>query len=40
MTIYCDTIEEFLDVIAGLVRRGLTFTAESKTFEIVLTGGY
>jgi hypothetical protein len=40
MTILCDTIFEFLDVIDGLVRRGLTFRADAKTFTIELTGGY
>lgn len=42
MTIHCTTHEEFLDTVAGLVQRGLTFTSEvSRGLHIItLTGGY
>jgi hypothetical protein len=38
--IKCNTLAEFLDVIEGLVRRGLIFTANASDLEISLTGGY
>ena len=40
MIIYCDDIAQFLDTIEGLVRRGLTFKADFRTFNITLTGGF
>lgn len=40
MTIQCDTRDEFLDTIHGLVLRGLTFKANASTFSIILLGGY
>ena len=38
--IVCSSTEEFLDVIAGLVQRGLVFTADASTWTITLTGGF
>jgi hypothetical protein len=40
MQIQCETLTQFLDVIAGLVHRGLTFKANSDTYKIELLGGY
>lgn len=40
MTIECIDMQEFLNVIKGLVMRGLTFDANATTFKITLTGGY
>jgi hypothetical protein len=40
MTIECTDFEEFLNTIKGLVIRGLTFSANTNTMKITLTGGY
>jgi len=40
MTISCNDLKDFLDTIAGLVERGLTFSANGSTLEIRLTGGF
>lgn len=40
MTIYCRDMENFMDVIAGCVRRGLKFHADVLDFKVTLTGGY
>jgi hypothetical protein len=40
MTIQCDTLENFLDTIEGLVKRGLTFQSSTASYTIVLLGGY
>lgn len=40
MTIQCTTTDHFLDVIHGLVMRGLTFKADADHLTIILTGGY
>jgi hypothetical protein len=40
MTIHCRDIEQFLNIIDGLVRRGLTFSANTNNYEITLTGGF
>lgn len=40
MSIRCDHLEQFLDVLAGLVSRGLTFTSDANTLVITLTGGH
>lgn len=42
MIIYAQTIDEMLDIILGLVKRGLTFTCEGHGpgYKITLTGGY
>ncbi len=40
MTIECTDFEEFLNVIKGLVVRGLTFSSNASTMRITLTGGY
>lgn len=39
-TITCHTIDDFVAVIAGLVREGVTFEADTLTQKITLTGGY
>lgn len=39
-TIQCATLVDFLDVCAGLVRRGIIFRADATTLFITLTGGY
>jgi hypothetical protein len=36
MTIYCQTIDSFLGVIAGLVERGIHFEANAEGFLITL----
>jgi hypothetical protein len=42
--IYCDTIEQLTEIVAGLVKQGLTFSAQmqqhSAGWKITLTGGY
>lgn len=40
MKIDCDNLENFLNVIKGLVERGLTFESFVNNFTIKLTGGY
>jgi hypothetical protein len=40
MTITCPDLEDFLDVIAGLVQRGLTFRARQRELTIELLGGF
>lgn len=40
MTIRCTDLDNFLDTIQGLTIRGLTFTADTYTFQIKLTGGF
>lgn len=40
MTITCDNYENFLTIIAGLVERGLGFTANGDNFVITLTGAH
>ena len=43
MFIYCDTIEQLTEIVAGLVKQGLTFSAQmqqhSAGWKITLTGG-
>ena len=38
--IECDTLEQFLDTIEGLIKRGLTFQSKTNNLTIELTGGY
>jgi hypothetical protein len=40
MIINCHGLTLFLDTIAGLVERGITFEAYSDSFMIRLTGGF
>lgn len=40
MTIICSDLDDFLDTIAGLVRRGLTFKGRQRDLTIELLGGY
>ena len=41
MTIYTDTLEEMLDIVAGLVKRGLTFEVMcAHGYTITFTGGF
>lgn len=40
MTINCESMEKFVEVIAGLVKQGLMFKAYSADLSITLTGGY
>ena len=42
MTITCENTEEMVEVIAGLVQRGLTFNVTEATYGwlITLTGGF
>ena len=40
MTIECSSLDNFMDIVAGLVKRGLTFNADSEALTITLTGGY
>lgn len=39
-TIYCSDIEQFVLVIAGLVRAGIVYTAEADQLRITTTGGF
>lgn len=36
----CADLEQFLDLIAGLVKRGITFEANADRLTITLTGGF
>lgn len=36
----CETLEQFIEVCAGFVREGVTFTADAGKLTIELTGGY
>lgn len=38
--IRCESIDQFVQVIDGLVRAGLTFRADAGTLIIDLLGGY
>ena len=38
--IRCMDLEQFLSVIHGLVKRGVTFTADADKLIVYLTGGY
>ncbi len=40
MTIKCDNMAEFIQVIAGLVREGCTFEAHTSSLEVICTGGF
>jgi hypothetical protein len=40
MTITAATHSQFMDTIAALVHRGLTFTANADKLTITLTGGF
>ncbi len=40
MTIQCNSMMGFLEVISGLVQHGLTFKAYENNLTIELTGGY
>ena len=44
MIIYCDDTRDLIEIIAGLVREGLTFEAHMVSrggdWKIVLTGGF
>jgi hypothetical protein len=40
MTIKCDTMTDFVEVIRGLVEKGLTFEAHTLGLTITLTGGF
>lgn len=40
MTITAATHQQFMDTIAALVHRGLTFKADADRLTITLTGGY
>jgi hypothetical protein len=40
MTIRCDSLANFLEVVRGLVERGLKFVAFADTLKVELTGGY
>lgn len=40
MSITCHSMEEFLDCIEGLVKRGLTFKSDATALSIILLGGF
>lgn len=40
MTIQCDNMEQFGDVVYQCVLHGLTFEAYATTLVVKLTGGY
>ena len=39
-TIHCETINQFIQVCAGLVKEGVTFEAYSEQLLIECIGGY
>jgi hypothetical protein len=39
-TITCTDVNQFVEVIARLVREGVVFRADGRELRIVLTGGY
>lgn len=39
-TIYCTSIDQFLNVVAGLVQRGIVFTADAEKMSVFCTGGF
>ena len=39
-SIQCETIKEFIEITAGLVREGVIFEAYSSNLLIKLTGGF
>lgn len=39
-TIKCTTLDEFLEVIAGMVKRGIGLTADAASLTIILTGAF
>ena len=40
MTISCTDLEQFIDIIADLVKRGFGFNADAQILRITLTGAY
>lgn len=36
----CENMAQFLDVVAGLVKRGIVFTTQVGNFKVYVTGGY
>ena len=40
VTLECEKLEQLLDVVAGLIKRGLTFEVQMGNFKVYLTGGY
>ena len=40
MTIACQDVSQFLEIIEGLVRRGIGFKADAGTLTITLTGAF
>ena len=40
MKIQCESVYRFVEVIHGLVEKGLTFEAVAESLVIRLTGGY
>jgi hypothetical protein len=40
MNIICDDLQQWLNTIEGLTKRGLIFNATYWNFEIELTGGF
>lgn len=39
-TITCTTMQQFLSVVSGMVRKGLTFEADATALTVTLTGGF
>lgn len=40
MIIFAEDLEQLLDLIEGLLKRHIEFTANAATLQIKLTGGY
>jgi hypothetical protein len=38
--IECESLDQFLDVVAGLIQRGITFETQVGNFKVYLTGGF
>jgi|MDTG01.4.fsa_nt_gb hypothetical protein len=40
MTVTCKNLKDFIEVTSGYAREGVTFTADTQTLTITLTGGF
>lgn len=38
--IYCDTVDQLLDIVAGLVKRGIMYRADVAALTVETTGGF
>jgi hypothetical protein len=40
MTVTCTNLAQFIELVAGFVREGLTFRGDADRLEIILLGGF